>query len=87
MANLPDTQEWRPGSLDWNDAPTRSQTKTHELAIQSDGNLVLYGLRENPVWSTSTQGRGATQLVLQGDGNLVIYRGNEALWSSGTSGR
>jgi hypothetical protein len=57
------------------------------LAVfQADGNFVVYqtGAVLIPLWSTRTQGSGATDLLIQGDGNLVLYRGSHALWASMT---
>lgn len=57
------------------------------LAMQSDGNLVLYS---NGVayWATGMKGAGS-YLVMQTDGNLVMYRpsGNSrvAVWASNTA--
>ena len=59
------------------------------LAMQSDGNLVLYN-GGTPLWYTGTSGQncGTNQCVavFQADGNFVVYNGSEALWSSGTYG-
>lgn len=56
------------------------------LAMQSDGNLVLYqGGRA--YWATGMMGAGS-YLVMQEDGNLVMYRpsgsGRVAVWASNT---
>ncbi|MFT3775282.1 MAG: hypothetical protein QM820_58790 [Minicystis sp.] len=63
------------------------------LAMQADGNLVLYyqhddGRREAR-WATgSTFGLAVSQCVMQGDGNFVLYGhpASRALWSTGTWG-
>jgi hypothetical protein len=59
----------------------------YRLAMQTDGNLVLYG-PGGPLWATYTRSDGAV-LVNQGDGNLVIYTAdrNGVVWSSRTNGR
>lgn len=55
------------------------------LALQSDGNLVLYNHQSKALWNTSTDRTGNNnRLVLQQDGNLVIYSGLSAPWSTGT---
>lgn len=63
-----------------------AQTK---LAMQRDGNVVLY--RANvPLWASNTYGRcSECRLNLQGDGNLVVYNlaPFSALWATGTEGR
>jgi hypothetical protein len=60
------------------------------LAMQGDGNLVLYGPDGTPLWDTGTFGQdcGTNQcyVTFQSDGNLVVYNGSTPLWSSGTSG-
>jgi len=56
------------------------------LNFQSDGNLVIYDIRNEPKWSTSTEGYG-DRAVFQDDGNLVVYDGaGTAKWSSNTVG-
>jgi hypothetical protein len=58
------------------------------LALQGDGNLVLYGPGYRPMWSSGTGGRSVDSLVVQGDGNIVLYGtgGQGALWATGTVG-
>jgi hypothetical protein len=56
------------------------------LAMQSDGNLVLYEGKK-PLWETATNGKAGFGVYMQGDGNLVLYSTHsQPLWSSGTSG-
>jgi len=56
------------------------------LAMQTDGNLVLYG-PSGAMWSTSTTGGSDRRMVMQCDGNLVVYNSaNQGLWSSNTAG-
>ncbi len=56
------------------------------LAMQTDGNLVLYGPSSSVVWASGTNGHPGARLVIQNDGNLVIYSGSTPLWATGTSG-
>jgi GH25 family lysozyme M1 (1,4-beta-N-acetylmuramidase) len=57
-----------------------------ELAMQTDGNAVLYS-EGIALWSSGTNGKGGDVLEMQGDGNLVIYATTGcALWASGTNG-
>jgi len=53
------------------------------LAVQSDGNVVLYNGSGTAIWSTSTNGYGSSVfLSAQDDGNLVVYYNtNVAIWS------
>ncbi len=55
----------------------------NRLAMQGDGNLVLYGAG-GAVWGSATAGTGADRVAMQNDGNLVIYAGSRPAWSSGT---
>jgi len=70
-------------------------TKQYRLALQIDGNLVLYKyigsqLQNIPLWSSQTNGQAPYNCVMQRDGNLVLYgftkQGFQALWASNTSG-
>ncbi len=65
-----------------------SKNKNYELAMQNDGNLVLYDLRYakiTPIWSSGTVGKHVIGVVMQADGNLVIYNINQQpIWSSQT---
>ena len=53
----------------------RSASGSHLLAMQPDGNLVIYDSAGRPTWATMTFAAGS-YVVTQGDGNLVIYRPN-----------
>jgi hypothetical protein len=50
------------------------------LAMQGDGNLVLYVNYQNtpccwhPIWSSGTNGNYRSYLIVQSDGNVVIYQ-------------
>ncbi len=56
------------------------------LAIQPDGNMVVYDMNHRPIWYTGTNQRD--KLILQDDGNLVLYNGrNQPLWSTLTYGQ
>lgn len=81
MADTLNPGEWlRPGNK------LQSQNNYHVLAMQEDGNLVLYSLG-TAVWSSKTDGKPVDGLIMQDDGNLVIYGNGVATWSSGTAGR
>ena len=58
------------------------------LAMQGDGNLVLYNAAGTALWSSGTAGMGSSHLVMQDDGNLVVYRDSDGgvTWNAGTSG-
>lgn len=56
------------------------------LAMQTDGNLVLYG-PDGSRWETDTDGRGGVRLAMQTDGNLVMYDAtNYPVWHTNTRG-
>ena len=56
------------------------------LAMQGDGNLVLY-MGATPLWASGTDGTGGSSADMQGDGNFVLYDGaGVPLWASGTDG-
>jgi chitinase len=63
------------------------------LAMQSDGNLVLYdgGVGQNPIWATGTwnlpAGQRPTYAELQTDGNFVLYNdARQPVWGAGIFG-
>ncbi|MBV9594782.1 MAG: hypothetical protein JO147_13425, partial [Actinobacteria bacterium] len=56
------------------------------LAVQGDGNVVLYDALLRPIWATGTGGKGVGALSMQADGNAVLYHAGAALWATGTAG-
>ena len=59
------------------------------LAVQSDGNLVIYeSLDGTPLWTSNSWGPGGSRLDMQDDGNLVLYTSAGAVrWDAkGNSG-
>lgn len=64
-----------------------SENGQYRLAMQPDGNLVLYRTPDDaPLWAAKTDGRGGTSAVMQEDGNLVIDGDAGAVWASDTGG-
>jgi hypothetical protein len=65
-----------------------SPSGRHTLVHRDDGNLVFYNNEgRGAVWSTGTQGRGATRCVLQEDGDFVIYdKQARVVWATDTAG-
>ncbi len=53
-------------------ASARSYNGRYEVAMQSDGNLVVYDSSHNAQWATMTGYRGS-YMTVQGDGNVVVY--------------
>lgn len=61
---------------------------TSSLAMQGDGNLVLYATDGRALWNTRTNGQTTAALIIRDDGNAVVYGPNwRQLWQSGTGGR
>jgi hypothetical protein len=65
-----------------------ASNRQYWLAMQDDGNLVLYNNVGEALWASKTEGHPGAYLAMQpSDGNLVIYSpSGEALWNSGTAG-
>jgi len=63
-------------------------TSVGTLAMQTDGNLVFYGVNKKPLWASVTPGRNCAncRAVFQGDGNLVLYQDSRQYWASNTGG-
>ncbi|KAH7657025.1 alpha-D-mannose-specific plant lectins domain-containing protein [Dioscorea alata] len=57
------------------------------ITLQPDGNLVIYGDDNAPVWASNTYvgGKAHYVLILQKDRNLVIY--GPARWATNTNNR
>ncbi|MFI0418684.1 hypothetical protein [Spongiactinospora sp. 9N601] len=63
----------------------RSANGAYLLAMQSDGNLVMYDRAKKAIWSSGTGKQPGASAVMQKDGNLVVYStAKRPLWSSGT---
>jgi PKD repeat protein len=60
----------------------RSLDGSHQLLMQTDGNLVVYG-PQGAVWASHT-GTPGTVVIMQTDGNLVAYSPTRAVWHTGT---
>jgi hypothetical protein len=63
---------------------SRTQSGGASLAIQRDGNLVMYDMYGAPRWASRTAGAGLGFLVMQDDGNLVLYAAHGAAWATHT---
>jgi hypothetical protein len=63
------------------------------LKLETDGNLVIYDIRNGArikKWTSGTQGHSEiTQMLFQPDGNLVLYTAGwrKAVWDAGSWGR
>ena len=59
----------------------------YDLAMQTDGNLVLYEKGKGALWASGTYGTDGFAAIMQTDGNLVVYGSHsDPLWSSRTNG-
>ena len=57
----------------------------YTMAMQTDGNFVLYANGNQALWQSHTYNNPGSDVVMQTDGNLVVYsHGGQALWQSGT---
>jgi hypothetical protein len=64
-----------------------SGTGEYKLAMQDDGNLVLYA-GNKALWASNTDGQAVEKCVMQSDGNLVLYLYNgKPVWASNTNGK
>jgi surface antigen len=65
-----------------------SPNQQFQLAMQDDGNLVLYNDFGRALWASHTEGNPGAYLATQSsDGNVVIYSSSgQALWNAGTQG-
>jgi hypothetical protein len=69
------------------DQSVRSCNEKATLALQTDGNVVLYNDVGASWVAPNTLGRGTALLQIQHDGNLVAYNGAlQPLWASNTGG-
>lgn len=58
----------------------------YELAMQPDGNLVVYNRSSHKAcWNSGTNGNPGASVSMQADGNLVVYsKAGKALFNTGT---
>lgn len=63
-----------------------SDNGAYQLAMQTDGHLVLYRLADGtPIWYTGKTGFANGYAAMQGDRNLVVYRADATpAWESRT---
>jgi hypothetical protein len=79
------------GNLELRDTPSgrpiwQSDTSgATKLAMQEDGNLVVYAAGDKPLWASGTNGNPLATLRFQQDGNIVIYSATgKSLWATNT---
>ncbi len=63
----------------------RSTSGAYRLAVQSDGNVVIYPRTGRGIWATGTASRGGRTLTMQTHGNLVLTTAAaRPVWGSGS---
>ncbi|CAJ1082565.1 mannose-specific lectin-like [Xyrichtys novacula] len=63
-------------------------SNSSHVAVQPDGNVVLYDNYKSPKWSTDTYVNGANykcRFELTDEGNLVLFKDDVLSWSSADS--
>jgi hypothetical protein len=78
---LPMTCAWRlqNNGVVW---ATNKMGGGHRLAMQHDGNLVIYNSNNGVVWAANRQGE-PRYAIMQNDANLVVYStSGGAIWAS-----
>ena len=67
--------------------PNYRLSKDAVLILQDDGNLVVYGLGNKPIWSSETANEGAKELAISDSGNMAIrIEEGKDLFSTETKG-
>jgi hypothetical protein len=86
-AELRAREELGSGGTLWQGDSLWSANRQYRLAMQRDGNLVLY-FHRRALWNAGTAGHPGAHAIMQGDGNFVVYapRHGPALWDSHTNG-
>ncbi len=77
------------GTILTNGATRTSANGAYTLALQNDGNLVLYrnaSTGRRAIWASDTRGFNAVRLVMQRDGNLVMLKGTKPIWATNSAG-
>lgn len=72
----------------WSTDTAKFQNHICYLAVQRDGNLVVYGDHEQPLWASNSGNHEDAEyyVQIQLDGNLVIYTPDDApIWASQTN--
>ena len=76
-----------PKNAIWNTRTYGKGSAPYSLAMQSDGNLVLYDSNQEALWNTHTndKGTGPYRVVMQNNGDLVLFDSEGTqLWHSDT---
>jgi lipoprotein-anchoring transpeptidase ErfK/SrfK len=71
------------GHVLWAGSSLRSANGRYVLAMQTDGNLVVYS-GSTAIWTTHTIGSGG-HLAILSNGNIAVYLGSHAAWSANTT--
>lgn len=98
LDRLPDQKhQWAASGASWMNnmslrrgMSVKSTDGRFTFAMQSDGNLVLYGPGNRVLWASdrsTSSWRSQEFVIFQSDGNLVTYGGGRAIWASNTAGK
>src|SRR6478736_1697962 len=73
------------GPAGWTWQSGTNGSGANRLAVQADGNLILYNAADSWKWQTYTNGKGAGFLQVQDDGNMVLYNASSTwIWQTYT---
>lgn len=81
------SRDWNPSNALWASGSNGKGEAPYHVAVQNDGNLVVYDKWHRPTWASDTwnKGDGPYNLDMQEDGNLVLYdRNGTPTWASDT---
>ena len=84
-AQATDPSRLQAGEMLYDGSALVSPSGRYRLALQGDGNLVLYW-EGHALWNSGTWNDAPDHLIMQNDGNLVIYQGLNVLWDSKSGG-
>ncbi len=82
------TRDFVPANAVWASGTNGKGLAPFRLAMQSDGNLVIYDSTNKATWATNTNGVGTAPfcLIMQDDRNLVVYDSTGTpTWSTHTN--
>jgi phosphatidylserine/phosphatidylglycerophosphate/cardiolipin synthase-like enzyme len=77
----------KPSDALWSSNTYKHKGYTWYIAMQGDGNLVVYDSKGKWYWASHTVGNPGAWVRAESDGNVVIYNAkSEWIWQTGTAG-